>query len=101
MSLGLVVHSVLSKPYVQVVEESVDRHLYLRTLQHCFCMQMSRAPEDYIPSVIKMFSFYKFNGVSEKIQTFKTFAALSVNRELGAEVDVPPFSYEVRRNDLP
>lgn len=64
-------------------------------------MQMSRAPEDYIPSVIKMFSFYEFNGVSEKIQTFKTFAALSVNRELGAEVDVPPLSYEVRGNDLP
>lgn len=100
MSLGLVVHSVLGEPYAQVVEESGDRHLYLRTLQHCFCMQMSRAPEDYIPSVIKMFSFYEFNGVSEKIQTFKTFAAFGVNRELRAEVDVPPFSYEVRGNDL-
>lgn len=48
-----------------------------------------------------MFSFYKLYRVSKKVQTFEPFAAFCMDCELGAEIDVPPLTYEVRGNDLP
>lgn len=61
---------------------------------------MGRSTKNRISTVIVVLSLNELNGISEKVQTFKSLSSFCMNGELGAEVYIPPLSDEVVADDL-
>lgn len=92
--------SILGKSDEEIVNKGWYRHLDFSALQHSFSVKVSRSAKHGISTVIIVLRLDELDGISEKVQPFKSFSSFCVNSELGTKVNVPPFSYEIVADDL-